>query len=614
MRLLFSTLACLICVSVFSQKYFSRTEGSRTDAIFELHEDGELNVYGSSNPACYIPSGLDEVVDMCFSGNTTIALRKDGSVISWLSNTLSEKLSYLSGDLRVRFYEMPCTVPADLRNIVSIKCKANHCIALKSDSTVVTWGSFHIDSSEENVNVTFPSNLKDIVSIHTGYNYFRVFQENGTVISWGSNDHGQCSVKNGLRNSKNTNYLVMNDQRLDSYKDIDSDHNHAIALKQNGEVVTWGKIYVTKKAFDFDPFSTSELMNVPAISTLPSKYKRLFKNIKSVHASNNYHSVYTENKTLITWGYKYNYDPSAVRANHVGFDLESFHIEYEVESFLLGGDVIALKNDGSVVAWGNNYSGQTDVPYDLKAVAIYGGNTNVFALQDDGSVVAWGGNEYEQCNIPYGLKAKFLCADINWSTINAIQENGEIISWGNNPINYEKCLNNTTSSLFSSQEANNNSSKDSIITPAINAPPPTLVSKVNFKKSDSTFLINTIAVIGKEITACDGGVTSADQLAIYTENNMLSHYSIIDRRHLEAILDEHRLQMSGLTIEKSLIESGCIQNAQAYLFVQSGCLMGDEMIEIRLVHCETSSLVWSCTGVNTSPQEVMKKLNEELSK
>lgn len=141
-----------------------------------------------------------------------------------------------------------------------------------------------------------------------------------------------------------------------------------------------------------------------------------------------------------------------------------------------------------------------------------------------------------------------------------------------------------------------------------------LQKNISFKSSVSNFNINSIAVIPKEIRACDGSVSSADELASYTETNILSHYNVTDRRHLEAILEEHRLQMSGLTLEKTLLESGCIENAQAYLFVQSGCLMGDEMIEIRLVHCETSTLVWSCTGINASPQEVLARINKELSK
>ena len=137
---------------------------------------------------------------------------------------------------------------------------------------------------------------------------------------------------------------------------------------------------------------------------------------------------------------------------------------------------------------------------------------------------------------------------------------------------------------------------------------------ITFQSSDSTFYISSIAVIPKEIKACDGSVSSADELASYTETNILSHYNVTDRRHLEAILEEHRLQMSGLTLEKTLLESGCIENAQAYLFVREGCLKGDEIIELRLVHCETSTLVWSCVGKNASIDEILDRINEELSK
>ena len=112
----------------------------------------------------------------------------------------------------------------------------------------------------------------------------------------------------------------------------------------------------------------------------------------------------------------------------------------------------------------------------------------------------------------------------------------------------------------------------------------------------------------------DGTISSSEELASFTETNILSHYNVTDRRHLEAILEEQRLQMSGLTFEKTLLESGCIENAQAYLFVREGCLKDDEIFELRLVHCETSTLVWSCTGINASPQEVLARINEELSK
>ena len=139
-------------------------------------------------------------------------------------------------------------------------------------------------------------------------------------------------------------------------------------------------------------------------------------------------------------------------------------------------------------------------------------------------------------------------------------------------------------------------------------------SDVTFNKTDKEHNITAVAVIGKMVTGCDGNSKSADELASYTENNVLAHYEVIERRHFEDLLNEHRLQMSGLTFEETLIEKGCIENAQGYLFVESGCLMGDEMIQLKLVHCESSDLVWSCTGVNATAKETLDKVSEELEK
>ena len=139
-------------------------------------------------------------------------------------------------------------------------------------------------------------------------------------------------------------------------------------------------------------------------------------------------------------------------------------------------------------------------------------------------------------------------------------------------------------------------------------------SDVTFNKTDKEHNITAVAVIGKMVTGCDGNSKSADELASYTENNVLAHYEVIERRHFEDLLNEHRLQMSGLTFEETLIEKGCIENAQGYLFVESGCLMGDEMIQLKLVHCESSDLVWSCTGINATAKETLDKVSEELEK
>lgn len=137
---------------------------------------------------------------------------------------------------------------------------------------------------------------------------------------------------------------------------------------------------------------------------------------------------------------------------------------------------------------------------------------------------------------------------------------------------------------------------------------------VNFNRASNYFDVTSVAVIPKPSIDCFGDAYSLASLASLAENYILAHYTVVDRRNLDSVLEELRLQMSGLTFEQDVISSGCIENAQAYLFVQQNCMSGIEMIEVRLVHCETSNVIWSCSGLNSSLQSVLERVDDELRK
>ena len=45
-----------------------------------------------------------------------------------------------------------------------------------------------------------------------------------------------------------------------------------------------------------------------------------------------------------------------------------------------------------------------------------------------------------------------------------------------------------------------------------------------------------------------------------------------------------------------------------------GCLTGQEVIQLKLVDCQTSELYWSATGINATATQVLDKVREELEK
>lgn len=67
---------------------------------------------------------------------------------------------------------------------------------------------------------------------------------------------------------------------------------------------------------------------------------------------------------------------------------------------------LALKRDGSVIAWGENSSGQGEVPKNLdKVIAIAVAPARSLALRDDGTLMIWGdqSSPHDLSVVPLGL-------------------------------------------------------------------------------------------------------------------------------------------------------------------------------------------------------------------
>jgi len=96
-----------------------------------------------------------------------------------------------------------------------------------------------------------------------------------------------------------------------------------------------------------------------------------------------------------------------------------------------GGDhSLALKSDGTVVAWGDSGFGQTNVPAGLNNVtAIAGGYNHSLALKSDGTVVAWGYNGEGQTNVPAGLNNVMAIAGGGNHSL-ALKSDETVVAWG----------------------------------------------------------------------------------------------------------------------------------------------------------------------------------------
>jgi alpha-tubulin suppressor-like RCC1 family protein len=184
-------------------------------------------------------------------GNHTVALKSNGDVWAWGSNTNGEIGDGTTGTgpraipTRVRI-----NASTFLTSVKSIAAGTNHTVALKSDGTVVAWG---LNSSGQlgdatTVQKVFPVTVKlangtplsGITQIACGATHSLALKSDGTVWAWGANGSGR------LGDGGTTNRLVATQVKtntstfLTGVVSIAAGAAHSAAAKSNNTVWCWG--------------------------------------------------------------------------------------------------------------------------------------------------------------------------------------------------------------------------------------------------------------------------------------------------------------------------------------------------------------------------------------
>src|ERR1051326_3351739 len=182
--------------------------------------------WGLHTSGTEIPNDLTNAVSIAASGNHSVAIRADGTVVGW-----GDKFSGQDDAL------------AGVTDVKAISLGSHHGLLLRSNGVVLGWGD---GTSGEN---TVPSNLSNVVAIAAGGFHNLALKRDGTVVAWGANFIGQADVPPGLSN-------VIAIAAGNSY----NDGQHSLALKSDGTVAAWG--------YNFFGESTvpAGLSNVVAIS------------------------------------------------------------------------------------------------------------------------------------------------------------------------------------------------------------------------------------------------------------------------------------------------------------------------------------------------------------
>lgn len=313
---------------------------------------------------------LSDIVDVVSGGELSIALKSDGTLYGW-------GIGGVTGDGTNTDRNVPVRVVGPggvgfLSDIVAISMGGGneHVLALKSDGTLYSWGVNNLGQLGDNtiiaknapIQVHGPGDvgyLADVVAIAGGGEFSLAIKSDSTVWSWGWNNRGQLG--DGTFVDKLTPVQIFGVAGVGNLMDIVGiigGGQQSLALKSDGSLVAWGANEKGQLGNDtiIDSYTPVQVLGVGGIGFL--------SNIISIKTGNSFSTAIKSDGTVYNWGR----NEQGTLGN--GTNIES-HIPVQVLGvggvgylsgiILIGGTneaVLALKSDGTIYGWGGNNLGQ----------------------------------------------------------------------------------------------------------------------------------------------------------------------------------------------------------------------------------------------------------------
>lgn len=192
--------------------------------VLALLADGQVIAWGENRYGqTTVPKRLTNAVAISAGSYHCLALRPDGTVATW---------------------GVGSPIPKGLTNVIAISAgnEGGRNLALKADGTVVDWQVRSSDSSS-----SVPCGLSNVVAISSGAGHFLALRKDGTVWGWGENIRGEATgVPTPLFPHEANGIVTFHGQVLSNIVAIAAGGGFSLALNRSGEVVLWGQPYAMK--------------------------------------------------------------------------------------------------------------------------------------------------------------------------------------------------------------------------------------------------------------------------------------------------------------------------------------------------------------------------------
>jgi hypothetical protein len=319
--------------------------------------------------------------------------------------------------------------PADIQNI-KISCTNTFCNAITASKNVISWGDDQFGNYEGQLRV--PKLDFNVIDIATCFDYTYALLENGTLVGWGDQrrSYYKAPITEGIKRITGNGefFLVLTgDNNLVGWGrapsidvqaipeeayfespiiDIAVGYDHAVILKENGQIVSWDKD------------------GVQFFNKTENQYK-----IVQIDAYNEFTLALTEVGTLAGWGTsRYGQQNIPKELQVTGYSkVTSFSVGYYHCCAITEDDVIHVwgwdiqPGDKIVETYTNSRGRIAQTPpldpefqkylitppeevlylQGEKPLRIYAGKDICFVLMDSGDIIGWGNEEYKLLqNVP----------------------------------------------------------------------------------------------------------------------------------------------------------------------------------------------------------------------
>jgi alpha-tubulin suppressor-like RCC1 family protein len=253
---------------------------------------GDNTIISRSTPVTTFAGGTNWK-QVSGGGSHTAAIKTDGTLWTWGSNTLNQL-----GDNTATSRSIPVTTFAGGNNWKQVACGQNHTAAIKTDGTLWTWGYGNTGqlgdntTSQRNTPVTTFAGGTNWKQVASGTAHTAAIKTDGTLWTWGYGGSGRLG--NGVT-TFNVSTPVTTFAGGSNWKQVSAGGQHTIALKDDG---------VNKQLYVFGSNSSTQL-GVPESSDdwFPNQTFAGGTNWKQVSGGQNHTAAIKTDGTLWTWGF-----------------------------------------------------------------------------------------------------------------------------------------------------------------------------------------------------------------------------------------------------------------------------------------------------------------------